>query len=188
MEVSPCRSVVDLSAGGNAKKQFDGIYRVCRVDSGEENVGSGFWDRQAPRLSLYDRFVINPIHAQPIARAVILPLIRHRLRICWLDPDRGRLGERNPIPGTCSNQLHPMTNFLRGSTRLLGRAMWVLAFVTLCFVTVWAAAAISFDFPVTNLSLPAAILYLISVVAVLCFFSVRCGSCRVCLASFCSRC
>jgi hypothetical protein len=39
-------------------------------------VGSGLWDRQAPRLSLYDRFVINLIHAQPIARAVILPLIR----------------------------------------------------------------------------------------------------------------
>ena len=41
-------------------------------------------------------------------------------------------------------------------------AIWLLALVALCLVTVWAAAAIRCDFPVTNVSLPAAIIYLIS--------------------------
>src|SRR5258708_6654760 len=77
-----------------------------------------------------------------------------------------------------------MTNFLRGSTRLFGRAMWVLAFVTLCFVTVWAAAAISVDLPVTNLGLPSAIIYLISVVATLILLRFSWASLGICFALF----
>jgi hypothetical protein len=62
--------------------------------------------------------------------------------------------------------------------------MWVLAFVTLCLVTVWAAAAIFFDFPVTNLSLPGTIIYLISVVAVLIFLRFSWASLGICFALF----
>jgi hypothetical protein len=77
-----------------------------------------------------------------------------------------------------------MTNFLRGSTRLLGGAIWLLAFVTLCFVTVWAAAAISVDLRVTNLSLPATIIYLISVVATLILLRFSLASLGICFALF----
>jgi len=56
--------------------------------------------------------------------------------------------------------------------------------VTLCFVAVWAAAAISFDFPVTNLSLPAAIIYLISVVATLILLRFSWASLGICFALF----
>jgi len=62
-----------------------------------------------------------------------------------------------------------MLHHLRGSMRILSRAIWLLAFVILCFLSVWAAAALYFDLPVTNLSLPAAIIYLVLVVAVLFF-------------------
>ena len=54
--------------------------------------------------------------------------------------------------------------------RILGRAIWFLALVILCLVTTWAAAALYIDFPATNLSLPAAILYLVVLIAVLLFF------------------
>ena len=56
--------------------------------------------------------------------------------------------------------------------------------MTLCFVAVWAAAAISFDFPVTNLSLPAAIIYLISVVATLILLRFSWASLGICFALF----
>jgi hypothetical protein len=57
--------------------------------------------------------------------------------------------------------------------RILGQAIWFLALVLLCLVTIWAAAALYIDLPATNLSLPAAILYLAVVIAVLFFFKFR---------------
>jgi hypothetical protein len=63
-----------------------------------------------------------------------------------------------------------MTHYPRVAMRILGRAIWFLALVVLCLVTTWAAAALYIDFPATNLSLPAAILYLVVLIAVLFFF------------------
>jgi hypothetical protein len=63
-----------------------------------------------------------------------------------------------------------MTHYPRVATRILGRAIWFLALVLLCLVTIWAAAALYIDLPATNLSLPAAILYLVVLIAVLFFF------------------
>jgi hypothetical protein len=57
--------------------------------------------------------------------------------------------------------------------RIATRAMWLLAFVLLCLVTIWAAAALYIDLPATNLSQPIAILYLIVVAAVLFLFKFR---------------
>ncbi len=67
---------------------------------------------------------------------------------------------------------------------MLRGAIWLLAFVALCLVTVWAAAAIRFDFPLTNVSLPAAIIYLISVAAVLIFLRFSWASLGICFALF----
>src|ERR1700693_6075112 len=89
-----------------------------------------------------------------------------------------------PSPALPVPQRHSMPDFLRGTMRTLAGAIWLLAFVTLCFVTVWAAAAISFDFPVTNLSLPAAIIYLISVVATLILLRFSWASLGTCFALF----
>jgi Ca2+/Na+ antiporter len=58
----------------------------------------------------------------------------------------------------------------RAWIRIAGRAIWTLALVVLCLVTIWAAAALYIDLPATSLSLPIAILYLLIVVAVLLFF------------------
>ena len=66
-----------------------------------------------------------------------------------------------------------MTHYLRAPLRILGRAIWFLALVLLCLVTIWAAAALYIDLPPTNLSLPAAILYLAVVIAVLFFFKFK---------------
>ena len=66
-----------------------------------------------------------------------------------------------------------MTHYLRATLRILGRAIWFLALVLLCLVTIWAAAALYIDLPATNLSLPAAILYLAVVIAVLFFFKFK---------------
>jgi hypothetical protein len=66
-----------------------------------------------------------------------------------------------------------MTHYPRVATRILGRAIWFLALVLLCLVTIWAAAALYIDLPATNLSLPAAILYLVVLIAVLFFFKFR---------------
>jgi hypothetical protein len=77
-----------------------------------------------------------------------------------------------------------MPDYLRRSLRLLGRAIWFLGFVTLCFVSVWAAAAIFFDFPVTNLNLPAAIIYLVTILAVFFFFRFTWAALGICFASF----
>ena len=63
-------------------------------------------------------------------------------------------------------------------------AIWLLALVALCLVTVWAAAAIRCDFPVTNVSLPAAIIYLISVAAVLIFLRFSWASLGICFGLF----
>jgi len=57
--------------------------------------------------------------------------------------------------------------------RILGPAIWFLALVFLCLVTIWAAAALYIDLPATHLSLPAAILYLAVVIAILFFFKFR---------------
>jgi hypothetical protein len=89
-----------------------------------------------------------------------------------------------PSPALPVPQRHSMPDYLRGMTRTLGGAIWLLAFVTLCFLTVWAAAAISFDFPVTTLSLPVAIIYLVLVVAVLFFLRFSWTSLGICLALF----
>src|SRR6195256_939285 len=66
-----------------------------------------------------------------------------------------------------------MTGCLRTALRILGGAIWLLAFVILCLATIWAAAALYIDLPATNLSLPAALLYLVAVVGVLFFFKFR---------------
>jgi Domain of unknown function (DUF4105) len=66
-----------------------------------------------------------------------------------------------------------MTHHPRVAMRILGRAIWFLALVILCFVTIWAAAALYIDLPATNVSLPAAILYLAVVIAILFFFKLR---------------
>jgi Domain of unknown function (DUF4105) len=68
--------------------------------------------------------------------------------------------------------------------RMAGRAIWLLALVILFFVTVWAAAALYFDLPVTNVSLPAAIIYLILVAAVLVFLRLSWASLWICFALF----
>jgi hypothetical protein len=68
--------------------------------------------------------------------------------------------------------------------RLVGRAIWLLAFLMLCCVTVWAAGALYIDLPVANLSLSAAILYLVAVVTVLFFFKFRWISLGICFALF----
>jgi Domain of unknown function (DUF4105) len=68
--------------------------------------------------------------------------------------------------------------------RILGRAIWFLALVILCLITIWAAAALYIDLPATNQSLPAAILYLVVVIAVLCFFKFRWISLGICFALF----
>ena len=68
--------------------------------------------------------------------------------------------------------------------RIVGRAIWLLSFVALCLVTTWAAAALCIDFPVTNLSLPVAIIYLVAVVAVLFFFKFSWISLGICFALF----
>src|SRR6267378_2108334 len=77
-----------------------------------------------------------------------------------------------------------MTGYLRTALRILGGAIWFLAFVILCLATIWAAAALYIDLPATNLSLPAAILYLVAVVAVLFFFKFRWISLGICFALF----
>jgi hypothetical protein len=68
--------------------------------------------------------------------------------------------------------------------RLVGRAIWLLAFVILCLVTIWAAGVLYIDLPVANLSLSAAILYLVVVVTVLFFFKFRWISLGICFALF----
>jgi hypothetical protein len=68
--------------------------------------------------------------------------------------------------------------------QIAGRAMWLLAFVILCLVTIWAAGALYIDLPVANLSLSAAILYLVVVVTVLFFFKFRWISLGICFAFF----
>jgi hypothetical protein len=72
----------------------------------------------------------------------------------------------------------------RGWMQIAGRAMWLLAFVILCLVTIWAAGALYIDLPVANLSLSAAILYLVVVVTVLFFFKFRWISLGICFAFF----
>src|ERR1700738_4617636 len=72
----------------------------------------------------------------------------------------------------------------RGWMQIAGRAMWLLAFVILCLVTIWAAASLYFDSPATNLSLPAAILYLVVVIGVLFCFKFRWVSLAICFALF----
>ncbi len=57
--------------------------------------------------------------------------------------------------------------------QIVGRAIWLLAFVILCLGTVWATAALYIDLPATNLSLSAAILYLVVVLTILFFFKFR---------------
>jgi hypothetical protein len=57
--------------------------------------------------------------------------------------------------------------------RILGRAIWFLALVFLCLATIWAAAALCIDLPATNLSLPAAIVYLTVVILILFLFKFR---------------
>jgi hypothetical protein len=68
--------------------------------------------------------------------------------------------------------------------RILGRAVWLLAFVILCFLSVWAAAAIYFDFPAASLSLPAAMIYVVSVLAVLFFLRFIWTSLGICFVLF----
>ncbi len=68
--------------------------------------------------------------------------------------------------------------------QIAGRAIWLLAFVILCLVTIWAAGALYIDLPAANLSLSAAILYLVVVVTVLFFFKFRWISLGVCFAFF----
>jgi hypothetical protein len=68
--------------------------------------------------------------------------------------------------------------------RILGRAVWLLAFVILCFLTVWAAAAIYFDFPAASLSLPVAMIYVVSVLAVLFFLRFSWASLGICFVLF----
>jgi hypothetical protein len=68
--------------------------------------------------------------------------------------------------------------------QIAGRAMWLLAFVILCLVTIWAAGALYIDLPAANLSLSAAILYLVVVVTVLFFFKFRWISLGICFAFF----
>jgi Ca2+/Na+ antiporter len=77
-----------------------------------------------------------------------------------------------------------MIHYLPGSTRIVCGAMWLLAFVILCLLTIWAAAALYFDLPATNLSLPVTIFYLVVVVAVLFFFKVKWVSLAICFALF----
>ena len=72
----------------------------------------------------------------------------------------------------------------RGWTQTVGRAIWLLAFVILCLVIIWAAAALYIDLPATNLSLSAAILYLVVVLTVLFFFKFRWVSLGICFALF----
>jgi hypothetical protein len=68
--------------------------------------------------------------------------------------------------------------------QIIGRAVWLFAFVLLFLVTVWAAAALRIDFAVPNLGLPVAILYLIVVIAVLFFFRFRWVSLGICFTLF----
>src|SRR5260370_14428813 len=77
-----------------------------------------------------------------------------------------------------------MIHYLRGSIRIVCAAMWLLAFVILCLLSIWAAEALYFDLPATNLSLPAAILYLVVVIGVLFCFKFRWVSWAICFALF----
>src|SRR5260370_18965002 len=77
-----------------------------------------------------------------------------------------------------------MIHYLRGSIRIVCGAMWLLAFVILCLLTIWAAAALYFDLQLTNLSLPATIFYLVVVIAVLFCFKLRWVSLAICFALF----
>jgi hypothetical protein len=72
----------------------------------------------------------------------------------------------------------------RGWIQIVGRAIWLLALAILCLVTVWAAAALYIDLPATNLSLSAAILYSVVVLAVLFFLKFRWVSLGICFALF----
>ena len=69
-----------------------------------------------------------------------------------------------------------------GWMQIVGRAIWLLAFVILCLGTVWATAALYIDLPATNLSLSAAILYLVVVLTILFFFKFRWVSLGICFA------
>jgi hypothetical protein len=71
-----------------------------------------------------------------------------------------------------------------GWMQIVGRAIWLLAFVILCLGTVWATAALYIDLPATNLSLSAAILYLVVVLTILFFFKFRWVSLGICFALF----
>jgi Domain of unknown function (DUF4105) len=64
--------------------------------------------------------------------------------------------------------VYSMTNLLRGLIRIVRRSIWAFALLTLCLVTIWAAAALYFDLP-PDLApgLLVAIFYLVSVVALL---------------------
>jgi Domain of unknown function (DUF4105) len=77
-----------------------------------------------------------------------------------------------------------MPDYLRRSLRFLARAIWLLACVTLCSVSVWAGAAVFFDCPVTNLNLLAAVIYLVSILAVLFFLRFTWASLGICFALF----
>jgi Domain of unknown function (DUF4105) len=79
-----------------------------------------------------------------------------------------------------------MGHYLRAPMRTVGRTFWLLTFAILCLVTIWAAAALYIDLPVASLSLPAAILYLVVVIAVLLFFKFRWVSLGICFALFAS--
>ena len=68
--------------------------------------------------------------------------------------------------------------------RILGRVIWFLALVILCLITIWAAAALYIDLPAMNLSLPAAILYLAVVIAILFFFKFKWASLAIGFALF----
>jgi hypothetical protein len=82
------------------------------------------------------------------------------------------------------DQRHSIARYLRGSMRIVDKLIWLVAFAALCLVTAWAAAAIYFDLPVTNLSLPVAVIYLICVVAVLFFLRLSWASLGICFALF----
>jgi hypothetical protein len=95
-----------------------------------------------------------------------------------------RLAPRNFLPAFAVNQRHSMIHYLRGSMRIVSRAIWLLAFLALCLVTIWGAAALDIDLPATSLSLPAATLYVVLVIAVLFFFKFRWVSLGICFALF----
>ena len=80
---------------------------------------------------------------------------------------------------------HATNNLLtRGWIRIAGRVIWFLAFIVLFLVTTWAAAALYFDLPATNLSLSVVIFYLIAVLTVLILFKFSWASLAICFALF----